>query len=61
MAFDANARIALPEFVYINLDICKKKITISFKESSWPEKPHKNEGHNCPITFLKLYFIKSHI
>lgn len=25
MAFDANARIALPEFVYINLDICYKK------------------------------------
>jgi len=59
MAFDANARIALPEFVYINLDICQK-ITISFMEI-WPEKHHKNEGHNCAITFFKIYLIQSHI
>jgi hypothetical protein len=25
MAFEANARIALPELVYINLDICHNK------------------------------------
>jgi len=25
MAFEANARIALPELVYINLDICNNK------------------------------------
>jgi len=40
MAFDANARIALPEFVYINLDICQNKTSQQFQ--SWREVNQRN-------------------
>jgi len=43
MAFEANARIALPELVYINLDICnnkdKSKIRTSVLEGVSAYKP----------------------
>lgn len=58
MAFDANAKRALPEFVYINLDICKKNKTIG-EESQF--RRCLNNSTKVPAPSYKIYLGYSHI